>query len=321
MGMEPFEHHRVRQPAGAARVSSVDCTHAPETSNMRTSKLGRRSAASLLLTLSALVMACGDDDAPALDADSTLARDLTLATPELSVPELQDSALRAPPPSRSPNPGRTPAPRPAAPSPRPTPAPSTSTVSAPVETPSAPTPAPAPVPSPASRAMISAGTAMTLSVGSRVCTSNRVGDKFVATLNESVVGSNGAMIPAGTRAVVEVASITPGGNGTDPRIVFRVRTMSTDHGPVAPVGEAIPQDSLEQVRIEGGSDAKKVAAGAIAGAIIGQMIGKDTRGTVIGAATGAAAGTVAARAGAKYDGCLPQGGDVRLVLAEGLIIG
>ena len=266
-------------------------------------------------------MACGGDDAPALDADSALARDLTLATPELALPELRDSALRSPPPSRSPNPGRAPAPRPATPAPQRPPAPTTAPVRTPVYEPAAPTPEPAPVPSPAPRAMISAGTAMTLSVGSRVCTSNRVGDKFVATLNESVTGSNGVTIPAGTRAVVEVASITPGTDGADPRIVFRVRTMSTDHGPLAPVGEAVPQDSLERVRIEGGSDAKKVAAGAIAGAILGQMIGKDTKGTVIGAATGAAAGTVAARAGAKYDGCLPPGGDVRLVLAEGLIIG
>jgi len=169
--------------------------------------------------------------------------------------------------------------------------------------------------------MIAAGTAMSLSVGSRVCTSNRVGDKFVATLTEPVTGSNGASIPAGTRAVIEVASVTPAADGGDPRIVFRVRTISTDQGPVTPVGDAIPQENLEKVRIGGGSDAKKVAAGVIAGAIIGQMIGKDTRGTVIGAATGGAAGTIAARAGAKYDGCLPQGGNVRLVLAEGLIMG
>jgi len=162
---------------------------------------------------------------------------------------------------------------------------------------------------------------MSLSVGSRVCTSNRVGDKFVATLNEPVVGTNGATIPAGTRAVVEVASVTPGTDGGAARITFRVRTISTDRGAVAPVGEAVPQDTLEKVRIDGGSDAKKVAAGVIAGAIIGQMIGKDTKGTVIGAATGAAAGTIAARGGAKYDGCLPQGGDVRLVLAEGLVMG
>ena len=295
---------------------------------MRAPIAGRRTASTLLLAAFALTTACSGRDDSALDADSALARDLTLAGAELSFPELRDSAPLAPPPSRSPAPGRSPAPRPATPTtPRRTPAPApvrTPVVAPPAPAPApvrTPEPAPAPVPSPAPRKMIAAGTAMSFTVGSRVCTSNRAGDKFVATLTEPVIGSNGATIPAGTRAVIEVASVTPATDGSDPRIVFRVRTISTDQGPVAPVGDALPEDSLEKVRINGGSDAKKVAAGVIAGAILGQMIGKDTKGTVIGAATGAAAGTVAARAGAKYDGCLPQGGNVRLVLAEGLIMG
>lgn len=284
---------------------------------MRAQITTRHRCRSILLpAVAALAIACGRDDDRSLAADSALARDLTLASGELSDFELRDSPPLAPPPSRSRNPGRAPAPRPAATPSRP-PAPAPTPVRTPAPAPSAPTPAP----SAASSRMIAAGTAMSLSVGSRVCTSNRVGDKFVATLTEPVTGSNGASIPAGTRAVIEVASVTPASDGGDPRIVFRVRTISTDQGPVTPVGDAVPLDTLEKVRIGGGSDAKKVAAGVIAGAIIGQMIGKDTRGTVIGAATGGAAGTIAARRGAKYDGCLPQGGNVRLVLAEGLIMG
>jgi len=278
----------------------------------------QRPRSILLLAVAILAVACDGEEDRSLAADSALARDLTLASAELSDFELRDSPPLAPPPSRSRNPGRAPAPRPAA-------APSRPPASAPTPVrtpaPSAPAPAPTPAPSAASSRMIAAGTTMSLSVGSRVCTSNRVGDKFVATLTEPVIGSNGASIPAGTRAVIEVASVTPASDGGDPRIVFRVRTISTDQGPVTPVGDAVPQDTLEKVRVGGGSDAKKVAAGVIAGAIIGQMIGKDTRGTVIGAATGGAAGTIAARRGAKYDGCLPQGGNVRLVLAEGLIMG
>ena len=289
---------------------------------MRAPRTGRRTASTLLLAAALIAGACGGDDAPVLDADSALARDLTLAGGDLSNLELRDTAPLAPPPARSPAPGRTPAPRPAAtPTPRPTPAPAPARTPAVAPTAPAPEPVPAPAPAPAPSRMIAAGTAMSLSIGSRVCTSNKVGDKFIATLNESVVGSNGAAIPAGTRAVVEVASVTPGTDGGDARIVFRVRTISTDQGAVSPIGDAVPQDSLEKVRLDGGSDAKKVAAGAIAGAILGQMIGKDTKGTVIGAATGAAAGTIAAKRGATYDGCLPQGGDVRLILAEGLVMG
>ena len=292
---------------------------------MRAPFARRRFAPTLLLT-AALSLACSGPDDTALEADSALARDLTLAEPMRGDLELRDAAPLTPPPSRSPAPGPAPAPRPAAaPTPRTTPAPAPvvrTPAPAPDPTPVYTPPAPAPEPAPAAapRSMIAAGTAMSLSVGSRVCTSNRPGDKFVATLSEPVTGSNGASIPAGSRAVVEVASVTPGTDGGEAQIVFRVRTISTDQGPVAPVGDAIPQEGLEKVRIEGGSDAKKVAVGAVAGAILGQMIGKDTKGTVIGAATGAAAGTIAARAGAKYDGCLPPGGKVRLVLAEGLIM-
>ena len=169
--------------------------------------------------------------------------------------------------------------------------------------------------------MIAAGTTMAFTVGSRVCTTNLVGDKFVGTLSETVTGSDGARIPAGSRAVVEVASVTPGANNKDAEITFRVRSIATDDGTLIPVGDAAPLDTLERVRAEQkGSDVKKVAGGAIAGAIIGQIIGKDTKGTVIGAAAGAAAGTAAAIATAKYDGCLPSGGRIRLALAEPLEI-
>jgi hypothetical protein len=169
--------------------------------------------------------------------------------------------------------------------------------------------------------MIPAGTAMALTTGSRVCTTNKVGDKFTATLTEQVTGENGAIIPAGSRAVIEVASVTPGNEPTDVRIVFRVRSIITDAGTLAPAGEAVPLDPLDKERVEGGtSDAKKVAAGAIAGALIGQMIGKDTKGTVIGAAAGAAAGTAAAAVGAKYQGCLKAGGRIQLALSQPLLI-
>jgi hypothetical protein len=170
--------------------------------------------------------------------------------------------------------------------------------------------------------MIASGTSMSLTVGSQVCTTSKPGDKFIATLSEPVYGSNGASIPAGSRAVLEVASVTPGTDNTEAAITFRVRTIETPAGSVAPAGVATPQDGLQKTRLEGGtSDAKKVAAGAIAGAILGQVIGKDTKGTVIGAAAGAAAGTAAAAMGAKYQGCLPSGSRVRLVLAESLPVG
>ena len=287
---------------------------------MRTSPVPRRLTATLLLFLSAtFATACGGDDSDALSSDSTLGRDLTLAMPDSQLLELRDAPPLAPPPTRAPVSRGTTGTR--TPTPRPAPPPTPSPASNPLPAPATPAPIPAPAPAP-SRAMIASGTSMSLAVGSQVCTTSKPGDKFIATLSEPVYGSNGATIPAGSRAVLEVASVTPASDNSDAVITFRVRTLETGTGSVAPVGLATPVDSLQRVRVEGGtSDAKKVAAGVIAGAILGQVIGKDTKGTVIGAAAGAAAGTVAARRGAKYDGCLPSGSRVRMVLAEALVVG
>ena len=288
---------------------------------MSASRIVWRPAATVMLVLaSALVTACGGDDSDALAADSALGRDLTLASADSLQLELSDTAPVTPPPTRAPasratTGTRTPVRRP---TPPPAPAPA---AAAPIPAP-VPAPVPEPAPAPAPRAMIASGTSMSLAVGQQVCTTNRVGDKFIATLSEPVYGSNGASIPAGSRAVLEVASITPGSDNTDAAITFRVRTLETGTGAVSPQGVATPMDSLTKVRVEGKtSDAKKVAAGAIAGAILGQVIGKDTKGTVIGAAAGAAAGTAAARMGAKYQGCMPSGSRVRLVLADALVVG
>jgi hypothetical protein len=86
---------------------------------------------------------------------------------------------------------------------------------------------------------------------------------------------------------------------------------------VQSAGRTYPVESTLQsaatTRIRGasrGTDAKKVAGGAILGAILGQIIGKDTKATIIGGAAGAAAGTAAAAATADYITCLNGGGQV-----------
>jgi hypothetical protein len=66
-----------------------------------------------------------------------------------------------------------------------------------------------PAPAPATRG-IAAGTSFGITTTGQVCTSNLPGDKIVATTNSAVVGENGAVIPAGTSVVLEVASVTPG---------------------------------------------------------------------------------------------------------------
>lgn len=150
---------------------------------------------------------------------------------------------------------------------------------------------------------------------SEVCTSARPGDKFVATVAETVVGSGGAELPAGSRAVVEVAEVRSGESAEATTITFRVRSISVGGTTVRPQGSALPSDSLRRTRVnDRAADRRRVIGGAVLGAIAAQVLGKDTKATVIGAAAGAAAGTVAATRNATWLGCLPAGGRIRLVL-------
>ena len=188
-----------------------------------------------------------------------------------------------------------------------------------------PTPAPIPTiaaaaaPTAAPSKQIGAGTGIVMTSGGRVCTdSNRPGDKIVATVDSPVNGSNGAVIPAGSKVVLEVASVTPGDQA---QILFRVRSVYVNDSTYNISGDVSPSTPLERVKVpnaDANADKKKVIGGAIAGAILGQIIGHNTKGTVIGAATGAAAGAVAAKATEKYESCLPAGASLHVTLAQAL---
>lgn len=185
--------------------------------------------------------------------------------------------------------------------------------------PSIPTPSPAPAAAPAAMPSreIGAGTGIVMTTGGRVCTeTNRPGDKIVATIDSPVSGTNGALIPAGSKVVLEIASVTPGDQA---HIDFRVRGLYVNDSLYTATGTVSPTTPLERVKIanpDANADKKKVIGGAIAGAILGQIIGHNTKGTVIGAATGAAAGAVAAKAGEKYENCLPAGASLHMTLGQ-----
>src|SRR5687767_13602396 len=148
-----------------------------------------RSGVRLSIVASALAFAAacggGDNNADsALAADSTLNRDLALAgTDTAAQPALTDvpaSPAATPAASGTKTPART----------------GTSTKSTTTtKTSSGNTVTKAPSSSGAGARVgtISAGTSLNLRSNSEVCTNtNKVGDKFTATLNEPVVGSNGA---------------------------------------------------------------------------------------------------------------------------------
>jgi hypothetical protein len=275
--------------------------------------------APLALTLALFAGACNKDNGSntAMTQDTTLSRDLQLANRDTaSQPQLKD----VPPAS-------APAPEPAKP---------TTTTRPKAQTPprrTTPTPAPAPKPtttpsgntveqtakgSEAALGTIPAGSEINLSSNDKVCTNtNKAGDRFTATVDNAVVGSNGAVIPAGAKAVIQISDLKKSGNASQPiEMTFSVLNISWN-GKTFPVNAAIEHVDVQKVRnASTKSDVGKVAGGAAVGAILGQVIGKNTKSTVIGAAAGAAAGTAVAMGTADYEGCVPSGGNIKIKLNE-----
>lgn len=270
-----------------------------------------------------LLAACGGSSGDAaLDSDASLGRDLALAAQDSTQPALQDvpaETLPAPapvnptpapttPPAATPAPAprpRTNTPRPASPRPRPT------------ETASpAPTPAPEPAPAGPREGAISAGSSMRFATNSRVCTgATNVGERFTARLSSSVEGANGATIPAGATGTFEVVTAKRAQNQND-QTFLTVRLVSvTVDGTAYPVQATTESAATSRVRAaSSGTDAKKVAGGAIIGAIAGRVLGGNTKGAVVGAAAGAAAGTAAAVGTADFDTCLESGAVIAVKL-------
>ncbi|MBC7790485.1 MAG: hypothetical protein H7Z74_11105 [Anaerolineae bacterium] len=277
----------------------------------------RPFAAPLAFALIIAAGACATKD-DGLATDTALPSDLELAGADTAAqPGLNDvpaPAAAAPAPVATPRTNNPPRATPRTPAPKPTPTPPAP--AGPTTTPSGNTVASGSTGSEGRLATIGAGTTINLTSSSRVCTNtHKAGDKFTATVNEAVVGSNGAVIPAGATAVVQVTSVKRSENANDAaQIGLVVQTISFG-GKSYPIDATITSAAVDRTRESGTKDdAKKVVGGAVVGAIIGQILGKDTKSTVIGAATGAAAGTAVAVGTADYAGCIPSGGRIAIKL-------
>ena len=285
----------------------------------------RRFGTPLALLVALAVAACsrgGEDTDSTLAQDSALNRDLVLAGGDTAAqPQLKD--VPAETPAAAPNTPATTRPRtPARPTTRPsTPAP-TPKATEPVRTPSGNTVTPGEKSAAGGVGAIASGTTLALASTSKVCTNtNKVGDRFTATLNEAITGSNGAVIPAGAAVELEVTKLKRSENANDNiEMGFAVRSIRFG-GTTYNVDADVTTAAVDRVRSSTTkNDAKKVIGGAVIGAVVGQVIGKDTKGTVIGAATGAAAGTAAAAATANFDGCVNNGGRIVITLTSPLTV-
>jgi hypothetical protein len=291
----------------------------------------------VLFALTLALGACKQGDSPedVLAQDTSLVHDLQLANADtMAQPQLTDVPATV-----------EPAQTPAAPAPRVAQRRTPSEILTPSRNPrrvattprSAPTPvepAPAPVTengntvtesntaSERELGSIASGSEISLYSGQRVCTDKyAVGDRFTASVAESVQGSNGVSIPAGATAVIELTSLKRSENANDNiTMEFVVRSIAFN-GTTYPVNADVTAAQVEKVRNgDASNDARKVATGAVIGAIAGQILGRKTKSTVIGAATGAAAGAVVAGATGKYDGCVPNGGRISLRLNQAMVV-
>jgi len=257
----------------------------------------------LPLAAVAIFAACGRDADTATADSADTARDMTVVVDSATQPQLKDVPVS--PPASSPS-------RPKSTPPRTQP---------PASTP-APAPAPAPVTPTPTSGVIASGTSLSLASGSKICTNtNKIGDRFDATLTTPVSGSNGVSLPAGATVNIEVTELK---RSTDSKtnivMGFRVVSITSGGRTYTPEAEVVSA-SIDRVRSQDrGDDAKKVATGAAAGAIIGQVLGRNTKGTLIGAAVGAAAGAAAASSTSDYEGCVNAGAAIAVRLTGPLTV-
>ncbi len=297
-----------------------------------------RTATSVLLIAILALGACKQGDKPedALAQDTSLAHDLQLANADTSAqPQLKDvpvTVVPAPKPvvstpkvaqKQKPSEILTPSrnPRRVATTPRSTPQPVEQTP-VPVTTSNGNTVTEGATGSEHGVGTIASGSDISLYSGQRVCTNTyAVGDRFTASVAESVQGSNGVSIPAGATAVIELTSLKRSENANDNvEMEFVVRSIAFN-GKTYPINSTVTTAQVEKVRNgDASSDGKKVATGAVIGAVLGQIFGHKTKSTVIGAATGAAAGAVVAGVTGKYDGCVPNGGRISLKLNQAMVV-
>ncbi|MFN2567034.1 MAG: hypothetical protein ABR499_18710 [Gemmatimonadaceae bacterium] len=287
-----------------------------------TRHLGAAAVLSAALTFAACDRGSGGGADSPLGQDSALNRDLLLAGRDSAAqPQLQDV-----PAETTTTAAASPAPRATTPARRPTTSgarpvtrnPAPRTPSTPVRTSSGNTVTRGGSGGGGAVGTIPAGSTLSLTSNQRVCTNtHKEGDRFTARVTSPVSGSNGAVIPAGATVSLTVTRAKRSENANDPIVLeFQVNSITIE-GKSYPVEASVASADVQRVRNQPkNKDVQKVVGGAVAGAIIGQVLGKNTKSTVIGAAAGGAAGAAAAAATANFEGCVEDGGAIRITLQD-----
>lgn len=170
---------------------------------------------------------------------------------------------------------------------------------------------------------VASGTSFSVKPVARLCTStHKAGDRFTATLAEAVRGTDGAVIPAGSIAVLRVVESARTEKGRESNaLAFDVLSIRIGEHTYPVDGTVSASAAVEHVSTTStGDQAKTVGKGAAIGAIAGQVLGKNTKSTVIGAVVGGVAGAMVAAGNTEYDGCLRSDGTLTIALGKPLRI-
>jgi len=141
------------------------------------------------------------------------------------------------------------------------------------------------------------------------------------TVAETVNGSSGVSIPAGSTVTLEVVVSQFGQNDKD-KVKFTFAPVSVDVGgqtyPIS--GDIAPPEVTKVRRQSTGAQVGKVATGAAIGAVLGKVIGKSGGATAAGAAVGAGGGALVAAGTADYDGCVADQSRFAITLSSAVKI-
>jgi len=150
---------------------------------------------------------------------------------------------------------------------------------------------------------------------------NQPGDKFEASVTQSLIDGGTVMVPVNSIVRGEVTAVQRSG-GSGQEAIIKIKFLDVFfNGEAWPLSASVVQATPQSEGTYTTADkAARIGAGAVAGAILGRVIGGNSKGTVIGAAVGAAAGTAITLATEDADAVLEEGSILRLRIDEPLVI-
>jgi hypothetical protein len=172
-------------------------------------------------------------------------------------------------------------------------------------------------PAPPPPIVVPAGTVLTVTIDQNVSTkTNASGDRFAASLAESVTVDGKRVLPRGTKAIGTVVQAEEAGHLKGGAILALSLDSLTVHGKKHAIETSLFEES-------GKGRGKRTAVGAGGGAAVGAIVGAlagGGKGAAIGAVAGGGAGTAGAAFTGKRDITVPAETRLHFKLTKALTI-